>query len=46
MEAARHSVGRNPIRSRYLMSVTDSTTTSELVARAKAITERELAIYA
>jgi glutamate-1-semialdehyde 2,1-aminomutase len=27
------------------MSVTDSTTTSELVARAKAITERELAIY-
>ena len=28
------------------MSVTDSTTTSELVARAKAITERELAIYA
>ncbi len=28
------------------MSVTDSTTTSELVARAKEITERELAIYA
>ena len=27
------------------MSVTDSTTTSELVARAKAITERELAVY-
>ena len=27
------------------MSVTDSTTTSELVTRAKAITERELAIY-
>ena len=27
------------------MSVTDSTTTSELVDRAKRITERELAIY-
>jgi glutamate-1-semialdehyde 2,1-aminomutase len=28
------------------MSVTDSTTSSELVAKAKAITERELAVYA